>query len=405
MTQILPNEKNQSRPACEFEKILAVMSIKNICALVSVAALAFAWTAPAKEFLVYFGTFTNQASKGIYVSRLDDDTGKLSAPELAAETPNPNFLTVSSDGKYLYAATRMDTFSNVTSGAVSAFAIDHVSGKLKFLDEKSTGGPDCCFVGEDAADQTIFAANYSGGSVKSFHVKPDGSLTEGTFIQHHGSSVNTNRQNSPHAHCFVAAPSGRFALACDLGMDKVMIYKINATTAALSANDPAFATLPPGSGPRHIAFSPDGRTACVINEMACTISVFAWDGLRGKLDARETVALLPPTVPVKDTFAAAEIAARPDGKFVYATVRGADCISVLTMDAKTGKLSLLENVPSGGSVPRGMGIDPAGRWLIVGNQKSQTVTIFAINAMTGRLAPTGQVLKVGSPVDVKFAPR
>ena len=200
------------------------------------------------------------------------------------------------------------------------------------------------------------------------------------------------------------APTGRFALACDLGLDQVMIYKLNPASAALAANTPAFAAVPPGSGPRHLAFSPNGKNVYVVNEMGCTVTTFAWDGLAGTLTAAETVRLLPPSEPVKAAYTAAEIAVSPDGRFVYATVRGHDSVSVLAVDGKDGRLAPVENVPCGGKFPRGMGIDPTGRWLIVANQKSETVTVFGINAATGRLAPTGQVLSVGAPVDVEFAP-
>jgi 6-phosphogluconolactonase len=376
------------------------MTIKAICLSLATTGLLLVPPVSAGDYFVYFGTFTNELSKGIYVSRLDADTGKLAAPELAAAITSPNFLAVSPNGRFLYAATRGDA----SGGAVSVFALDDRSGKLALQDQKSSGGAEPCHVSVDATGRVMLVANYTGGSVKSFHISPDGSLTDGTFIQHHGHSVNANRQGGPHAHCVVPAPAGRFALACDLGLDKVMIYRLNPTNAALTANEPAFTTVPPGSGPRHLAFSPDGKTACVINEMACTVTVFAWDALNGKLDARETVPLLPPGVAVTDAFTAAEIAVRPDGRFVYATVRGHDSISVLAVDGKNGGLSLVENVPCGGKGPRGMGIDPTGRWLVVANQKSQTVTVFGIIAATGRLRPTGQVLSVGAPVDVKFVP-
>lgn len=355
----------------------------------------------AKDCFVYFGTFTDTASKGIYVSRLDADTGKLSDPQLAAAASNPNYLAVSPNGHFLYAAARAN--NSIKGGAISAFAIDGSTGRLKLLDQKSSSGADPCFVGMDASGQCIFAANYGDGSVKSFHVNADGTLTDGSLIQHEGHSINPDRQKGPHAHSFVAAPAGQFALACDLGLDKVMIYKFNEADATLTPNQPPFATVTPGSGPRHLVFSPDGKTACVISEMACKITVFDWDGSNGKLQSRQSVSLLSPGT-YQPTFTAAEIAYRPDGRFVYATVRGPNCVAVLAVDATSGNLSLVQNLPSGGDFPRGMGIDPSGHWLIVGNQKSGTVTVFSVDGKTGMLTPTGQVLNVGSAVDVKFAP-
>jgi 6-phosphogluconolactonase len=369
----------------------------SLAAAVALLASA-AW---GKECLVYFGTFTD--GKGIYVSWLDLDSGKLSAPQLAAPLASPSSVAVSPDGRFLYAGSH-----GPGGDYVDSFAIDGQMGSLKLLDQKSASGVEPCYVGADAAGQNLFAADYVSGTVKSFHLNPDGTLVDGTVIQHHGHGANPDRQASAHAHCFVSAPGGRFALACDLGLDKVMIYKVNTANAALTPNNPPFAVLSPGSGPRHLAFSPDGRRVCVLSEMACTATVFDWDGLNGTLVPQQTVPLLPPGLYQK-TFTAAEIAYSADGKYIYATVRGpiapgANTISVLAVDPTNGNLSLIQNISCDGNFPRGMGIDPSGHWLIIGNQKSGTVTVFRINPDNGKLAPTGQVLHVGSAVDVKFAP-
>lgn len=351
----------------------------------------------AKDCFVYFGTFTDASSRGIYVSRLDMDSGKLSAPEVAAVEDSPNFLAVSPDSRFLFAAARA---GGMGPGSIASFAINGKTGGLRRLDVKSSGGNGPCYVSEDAVDRCLLASNYGGGSVKSYHLNSDGTFTDGTVIQHYGSSVNPARQAGPHPHCFVPAPRGRFALACDLGLDKVMVYKVDPASAALTPNDPPFALIAPGSGPRHIAFSPDGKIAVVISEMACTVTVFDWDAKHGRLTQRQSLALLP-AGQYQDSFTAAEIAWRPDGKFVYATIRGHNSVSVLAVKRK--KLSLVQNLPCGGDFPRGMGIDPSGHWLIVGNQKSRTVTVFGIDKHTGMLTPTGQVLNAGIPVDVKFA--
>ena len=355
--------------------------------------------ARANDCLVFFGTYSDPSSHGIYVSRLNMDSGNLSPPELAAAADSPGYLAVSADSRFLYAVTGGDTKD---WGGVDAFSIDRKTGKLTLLDRKSAEGADTCYVGIDASDQAVVVANYGSGSVKSFHLNPDGTLTDGTVVQHHGSSVNPRRQEGPHPHCSVAAPAGRFDLCCDLGLDKVMVYRVNPANAALTPNNPPFASIAPGSGPRHIAFSPDGKNACVVSEMACTVTVFDWDGIAGRLKEHESLSLLPPGEYQK-SFTAAEIAYRPDGRFVYTTIRGHNSVSVLAVNGKSGNLSLVQNLPCGGDLPRGMDIDPSGRWLIVGNQKSKTVTVFGINTETGLLKPTGQVLSAGVPVDVKFA--
>lgn len=352
----------------------------------------------AKSCFVYFGTFTDASSLGIYVSRLDEDTGKLSTPELAVAADSPNYLAISPDNRFLFAAVRA---AGDDPGSIASYAIDSKTGRLRRLCIGSSGGDGPCYVSDDSVDGCLLTANYAGGAIKSFHLNSDGTFTDGTVIQHHGTGPNPARQTGPHPHCFVPTPKGRFALACDLGTDKVMIYKVDPKTAALTANDPPFAAIAPGSGPRHIAFSPNGKTACVLSEMACTVTVFDWNGKHGRLTERQSLSLLPPGQ-YQDSFTAAEIEWRPDGRFVYATVRGHNSISVLAV--KHRKLSLIQNLPCDGDFPRGMGIDPSGRWLVIGNQKSRTATVFAIDKSTGMLKPTGQVLDAGISVDVKFAP-
>lgn len=350
----------------------------------------------AKDCFVYFGTFTDASSRGIYVSRLDMDSGKLSTPELAATVNSPNYLAVSPDARFLFAATRGGNHP----GSIASFAIDGKTGELRHLDTRLSGGESPCYVADDAADDCLLTANYASGSVKSFHLNSDGTFTDGTVIQHYGSSANRARQAGPHPHCFVPAPDGRFALSCDLGLDKVMVYRVNPADAALTPNNPPFTTIAPGSGPRHIAFSPDGKTACVLSEIACTITVFDWDAKRGKLTQRQSLSLLPPGQ-YRESYTAAEIEYRPDGRFVYATIRGHNSVSVLAVKGK--RLVLIQNLPAAGDFPRGMGIDPSGRWLIVGNQNSRTVAVFAINKRTGMLTPTELIPTAGMPVDVKFA--
>ena len=293
-------------------------------------SLALLWCAPAvaKDFWVYFGTYTGKSSKGIYASRLDATTGKLTPPELVAESTSPSFLAVSPNEKFLYAANEMPKFEGKDGGAVSAFAIDRATGKLTALNQKSSGGAGPCHLVVDATGKSVLVANYGGGSVQALPVKPNGSLEDGgTFVQHKGSSVNKGRQSSPHGHAIVTDPANRFALACDLGLDQVLIYKLDPAKAGLAANDPPFGTVPAGSGPRHIAFRPDGKFAYVINEMTCTVTTFAFDGKRGALEAIETVSSLPKDLTVQRGFSTAEIEVHPSGNFVYGSNRGHDTLA------------------------------------------------------------------------------
>jgi len=367
-------------------------------------AILIGASASAKDFLVFFGTYTNELSQGIYVSRLDAKSGKLSAPELAAQTPSPCYLAVSPNEKFLYAANSVKNFSDnsiTNGGAVSAFTIDPATGRLALLNQKCSGGAGPCHVSVDASGKVLFVANYNSGSVKAFLLETNGALgAGGDCVAHVGHSVNTNRQASAHAHCICADPSNRFALACDLGTDEIVVYPFDMRQAGLLPAKAETFAVPPGSGARHLAFSRDGQFVHVLNEMACTVTTFAWNSEKGKLNVLETISALPPDVAVQNNFTAAEIVA--SGRFVYATIRGHDSVSVFSAEGQTGRLTFLQNVSAGGQVPRGLGVDPTGRWLITGNQKSDNAVEFAIDATTGKLVATGQQLKIGSPVDVKF---
>ncbi len=371
---------------------------------VALATVALAVSAPAKEFLVYFGTYTNVSSQGIYVSRLDADTGKLSAPELAAAIGNPCFVNLSPDGKFLYSANGIRNFNGRIGGSVAAFAIDKKSGQLSLLNEKTSAGDGPCHVSVDATGKLLFVANYGGGSFGAYLLETNGSIGRaGQPLVNSGSGVNTNRQKSAHAHFIRADPDNRFALGCDLGTDEVFIFPLPAHDAELAGGLIHKFKISPGSGPRHLAFGHQhGFAAYVLNELSCTISVLGWESGFGELNEMQTISALPPDVELAKNFTAAEILVHPSGKFVYCTVRGHDSVSVFAVDDKSGKLTFVQNISSGGKLPRGLGIDPTGRWLITAHQKSDNAVAFAIDPATGKITPTGQELKIGSPVDVKF---
>jgi 6-phosphogluconolactonase len=359
----------------------------------------------AKEWFVYFGTYTNAISRGIYVSRLDVETGKLSAPELAAATPSPCYLAVSPDNKFLYAANSVKSFSGCATdngGAVSAFAIERHSGQLTFLNQKCSGGAGPCHVSVDATGRVLFIANYGDGSTKAYGLETNGAIgIGGDRVARSGHSVNTNRQASAHAHFISADPSNRFALVCDLGTDEVISYPFDTNTARLYVSRIEVGAVPSGAGARHLAFGHDGKSIYGLNEMGCSVSRFEMDE-KGRLYPWETIPALPVEVPVLASYTAAEILFSPDGKFVYATIRGHNSISVFAVDAANGHLKLVQNIACGGKTPRGLGLDPTGRWLIAANQQSGNVVEFSVDATTGKISPTGQELKIGSPLDVKF---
>jgi 6-phosphogluconolactonase len=372
----------------------ALRSILVLFSLTVIAAQA--------DYLVYFGTYTGAKSKGIYASRMSDD-GKLSTPELVAETANPTYLALYPNGKFLYSIGEVSKFGGKKSGSVSAFAIDPKDGKLTALNQQSSGGDGPCHIALDTKGQCVLVANYGGGSVEALPVNKDGSLGEpGTFVQHKGASVNKSRQERPHGHCILVDPSQKFALACDLGLDQVLIYKLDAKKATLTPNDPAFAAVAPGSGPRHLAFHPNGKFAYVINEMLCTMTAFSWDSKRGELKEIHTASTLPGEL--QKGYSTAEVYVHPNGKFVYGSNRGHDSIVVFACDEKTGKLTLVEHQPTQGKTPRHFGITPNGKFLLAENQGSDSVVVFRIDQNSGKLTATGDKIEVGAPVCAVFVP-
>jgi 6-phosphogluconolactonase len=372
-------------------KYFSSLSLMILCS-VSLGAAAIA----AQESF-YMGTYTKpNGSDGIYYYSLDTATGTVSGGELVATVPNPTFLAVHPSGKYLYAVNEID------KGAVSAYAIQP-DGKLKDLNTKTSGGNGPAHVSVDGSGHDVLAANYGGGSIEVVPIKEDGSLGDPTaFIQHTGSSVDPARQKEPHAHSIYTDSTDRFVYVCDLGLDKVMIYKFDAAKGTLEPNDPPFATVPPGSGPRHLAFHPKGY-AYVINEMLSTITSFHHDADHGTMTQIETVSSLPADVDKKGN-STAEIFIHPNGKFLYGSNRGHNSIAVFSIDQATGKLSLIDDTSTEGKTPRSFAIDPSGKYLIAGNQDTNNFVVFRIDEATGKLAPTGQNLNCGAPVCVLFVP-
>src|SRR3954471_17237413 len=279
------------------------------------------------QYLVYVGTYTGQKSKGIYAYRLEMKTGDLTPLGLAAETPSPTFLAIHPNHKVLYSANEISKFRGKVSGAVTAFSIDPTSGKLALLNEQPSAGAGPCHISTDKSGKVALVANYGGGRLASFPITPEGALGQtATFIQHKGSSTNPQRQEGPHAHCINVGPNNKFVFAADLGLDKVLIYKLNLDKATLTENDPPFAALAPGAGPRHFAFTPDGRYCYVISEIGCTMTAFAYNPRNGALKEIQTVSTLPGER--ERNYSTAEIEVHPSGKFVYGSNRGHNSIAV-----------------------------------------------------------------------------
>ncbi|HXI83709.1 MAG TPA: lactonase family protein [Verrucomicrobiae bacterium] len=355
------------------------------------------------ECLVYFGTRSSPTGKGIYMCRLNNATGTLTSLGVAVETADPAFLAIHPSHRFLYAVRESGGFEGTPNGAVSAFAIDTATGKLTLLNQQNSGGQGPCHLAVDQSGKCVLVAHYGGGSVAAFPIRADGSLgSVSALLQHHGSGPNPKRQEGPHAHSVGFDIANHRAFCADLGLDKLLVYQFDPTTAALSSNNPPSASLAPGAGPRHFAMDPNGRHLYVINELNNTITAFDYDESHGALKESQTITTLPDKFTGFNT--SAEIAILPNGKFLYGSNRGHDSIAVYAVDQSTGKLTLVEHQSSLGRTPRAFGIDPSGSFLLVANQDSNSLVVFRINPKTGRLKATGQTLDVPSPVCVVFLP-
>ncbi len=361
---------------------------------------------PDKPYLVYVGTYTNKtASKGIYAYLFDPGVGRLASLGVAAESKDPSFLAVHPSGKYLYAVNELDHFGAQKSGAVSSFAIDPKTGKLTLLSQASTQGAGPCYISLDKTGKFVLVANYDGGSIAVFPIREDGSLAPASaFVQHSGSSINKERQEGPHAHWIGTSPDNRFALAADLGLDEILVYRFNAAKGTLAPNTLPFAKLNPGARPRHFAFHPNGKFAYVLTEMGSSVAAFAYKASNGSLSPLQTVSTL--SILRKDYSGpkeAAEIAVHPSGKFLYASNRaGIDTISAFSIDPVKGTLHLKDEYSTMGKTPRNFAIDPTGKFLLAANQESNKIVIFRIDPTTGALSPTGEVTEAPAPVCITF---
>ena len=373
------------------------MAKKRFYIICAAVACLYVRILSGADMFTYFGTQRTGTNAGFSLAHFDTDTGVLTKPEFLLAATAPAFFVIHPDGRHLY------TCNAASSGGVSAYEIEPHTGALKFLNRVSSGGAGPCYVSLDQTARFALVANYAGGSIAVFAIQPDGSLGERTaFVQQTGSSVNPQRQTHSYAHSILVDPSNRFALVDDLGADKIFIYRFNAQAGSLAPNNPPFANIAPGSGPRHLAFHPNGKWIYVISEIASTVTAFNWNPENGALEEFQTVSALPENFKGANT--SAEIAVHPNGKFLYASNRGDDSLAIFAIDPATGKLTLVEHISCGGKTPRFFTIDPSGKWLLCSNHGSDNTVVFRVDEKTGKLTQTGQPVSVPYPFCERFLP-
>lgn len=357
-------------------------------------------TATAADPIVFVSAFKSGDEGAIHAYRFDAKNGKLKLLNRTTDVENPFFLAVSPNGKFLYSIDA-EEFGGPENEFVAAYKIEGRDGKLTRLNRQSARGTASCYLDVDATGKTLVVANYATGSVAALPVNDDGSLKDAaTFVQHAGASVDPKRQTGPNAHSIVVSPDNRFVLAADLGIDKVLIYRLNSDTARMTANDTQpFALLPPGSGPRHLTFHPNGKRVYVINELSNTITSFNYAVDTGKLTTQQTISTLP--AGFSGTTHTADLKITPNRKFLYGTNRGHDSIAIYRI-ADTGQLQLVSIEPSLGKGPQNLLITPDGRWLLCANMPGNSLVVFAIDSKTGGLTPTGEPVSIPMPACIRW---
>lgn len=354
----------------------------------------------ADDPLIFISAFAAGEKGAIHAFGFDSKTGSLTPKRQTTDVQHPFFLVVSPDGRFMYS---IDTekFGGSEDEFVAAYAIKGRSGKLERLNQQSAKGTASCYLDIDSSGKTVVLANYSTGSVAALPVQANGSLGEATaFVQHEGSSVNPKRQKGPYAHSIVISPDNRFALAADLGIDKVLIYRLDAAASKLSANEAqASVSVEPGSGPRHLTFHPNGKSVYLINELKNTVTFFAYKPKSGKLTTQQTISTLP--ADFDGVTHTADVKITPDGKFLYGTNRGHDSIACYRI-GEDGMLSLIKIEPSLGKGPQNLLITPDGRWIICANMPGNSVVVFGINSDTGELTATGEPVSMPMPSCIRW---
>ena len=358
------------------------------------AAMALLLLAPAlagaQSSFVYVGGYTGESGgKGVLLAEFDSATGKLSAPKLAAEMASPSFLAINPKTSTLYA---VGEGNEPKGGPVAAFRIDRATGALTPLNQLVSGGSGPCHVTLDPAGEFAAVANYGGGSTALFRLAPDGKLLERCdFVQHKGTSANPDRQDAPHAHCCAFDPTGKFLLTVDLGLDQILVHELDRSSGKLAAKPPV--VFPPGTGPRHLDLSPDGKVAFVNGELDSTVHRVELDLAGGTSKITQSLSTLPKPTPGNST---AECRLHPSGKLVAVSNRGHNSVALFKLDG--AELTPAGHLEGGIKTPRNFNFDPSGAFCVVANQDSNSLVVFKLDG--GKMV--GEAVAAPAPVCVRF---
>jgi 6-phosphogluconolactonase len=358
----------------------------------------------AKPRLLFVGTDTRGkcTSRGIYAYRWLPASGELTSLGLAAESATPAFLALSPDSKYLYAVNEVSDYGGVKDGSVSAFLVDQASGKLTLRNTVSSGGAGPCNIAVDQTSKVAFVANGAGGSLSSYRILRDGSLSEPvTNLHFTGHSINPIRQKTAYTHCTTVSPDNRYVLVNDLGLDRITTFRFDPETAVLTPNDLPYYQAIPGSGPRGFTFHPNRKWAYSVNELLSTVDALAWNNQNGSLTRMQNISTVAPGF--SSPSIAATVRVDKTGRFLYVSNRGADTMGVFSIDQARGTLTQIQQISTGGKTPRHFTLDPSERWLLAANQDSANIEILQRNPQTGLLASVGKRYNVGCPMCLIFA--
>lgn len=359
----------------------------------------------AQEFskeILYVGTFSERGSKGIYVLELDPGTSEFTHLQSISDKQSPSFLTLHPNGQYLYAVNREGLTKEDPNGSVTAYAIDQTTAKLSKINEQSSEGAGPCHISLTPDGKYAYVSNYSGGNLAVYPVGKDGSLGRATdIVQHKGSSINQRRQEKPHVHSAIPSGDGKFVYASDLGIDKIMIYQLDPASGKLAPAKTPFVKATPGAGPRHFAIHPRSPYAYSLEELSSTVTTYRIKESTGELKAVDRQTTLSNNPPFEGEKKAADIHVSSDGRFLYASNRGEDKLSIYAIGKNAGKPKLVGHVSSGGATPRNFLIDDKGAFVLIANQDSDNVVVFDRNQDSGTLSPIGKEVNIPAAVSIQ----